>query len=442
MMLQKIEKIIFYVFLFSIPFQIRKILFYQKWGFIEWQSFSIYATDLLLILLFIFWVISLIKNNSTRSSFKIQFYDYFIFALIVVSAISIKNAINPTLGFYQLIKLAEFVFFYLYIKCYAINRFNFDYALITLIASGIFQSIIGILQFIKKSNIGLKILGESPLNINASGVAVFFNTAGEKVMRAYGTTPHPNVLATFLFLTIFAFYFVWIYKRKIGTIDYILLAGYGIMLFAFFLTFSRTFIFIWLCGFIIRGLLILFKKDFYKKYWLDNQSRKKLLIILFFTIAIGLLFAIFFWSDVLSRLTISGNEEAVQLRMFYNSESLKTNLNLFGVGIGNFVSWLMAKNPNLLARIYQPVHNIYLLIYSETGLLGISAFALFLIFLIKDFIYKTKLRNLYHYSFLLVLLSLLTIGLFDHFLWTLQQGRFIFWMVLALISSSKEYLKT
>ena len=69
-------------------------------------------------------------------------------------------------------------------------------------------------------------------------------------------------------------------------------------------------------------------------------------------------------------IKISSREEAVQLRIFYNKESLKS-LNWFGVGPGNFVNWLMVKDPNLPRSLYQPVHNIYLLIYSETGIWGI-----------------------------------------------------------------------
>ncbi len=124
------------------------------------------------------------------------------------------------------------------------------------------------------------------------------------------------------------------------------------------------------------------------------------------------------------------------MRIFYNKESLKS-LNWFGVGSGNFVNWLMVKDPNLSRGLYQPVHNIYLLIYSEMGILGISAFILFFVFLIKDFVLRTRMKNLYNYSFLLVFLSFLFVGLFDHFLWTLQQGRLMFWLVMSLLTFFK-----
>ena len=108
------------------------------------------------------------------------------------------------------------------------------------------------------------------------------------------------------------------------------------------------------------------------------------------------------------------------------------------MGAGNFVNWLMVKDPNLPRNLYQPVHNIYLLIYSETGILGITAFGLFLTFLIKDFIVNTKMEKLYHYSFLIMFLSFLFVGLFDHFLWTLQQGRLMFWLLCAGLTLFKD----
>jgi O-antigen ligase len=94
----------------------------------------------------------------------------------------------------------------------------------------------------------------------------------------------------------------------------------------------------------------------------------------------------------------------------------------------------MAQDPNIPRYLYQPVHNIYLLLYSETGVLGLASFLLFLFFLAKDFITRTGMEKFYHYSFLLVFLSVLFIGFFDHFLLTIQQGRFVFWLTIAILT--------
>jgi len=372
----------------------------------------------------------------------IKRYDYFLFALVAVSAVSIKNSSSFTLSAYNVLKLIEFIVFYFYIKNYAVYRFGLISSMIVLISGGLFQAVIAILQFFKQSSLGLKLLGESALRSDLTGVASFYNFTGEKIMRVYGTTPHPNILAAYLFLSVFAFYFVYLYfhiyhQNKIyhPKFNLFLLVSYPLILFSLFFTFARVMIFLWFMGFIIRSAIILGKKNF-RRVFAHGLNRVKLIKILVISTAVVVLFGIFYWPEAVSRIKISSSDEAVRLRIFYNKESLKS-LNWFGVGSGNFVNWLMVKDPNLPRNLYQPVHNIYLLIYSETGILGIIAFIMFLFFLVKDFIVSTKMEKLYHYSFLIMFLSFLFVGLFDHFLWTLQQGRFIFWLVLALLTYRK-----
>src|SRR3989338_1159775 len=57
--LKKLEQFLFYFLFFAIPFQARKILYYPGWYFNEWQSVSVYATDLILLILFVFWAVGL-----------------------------------------------------------------------------------------------------------------------------------------------------------------------------------------------------------------------------------------------------------------------------------------------------------------------------------------------------------------------------------------------
>ena len=433
--ISKLEQYLFYFLIFAIPFQTRKILWHQNWNFNEWQSASLYGTDILLIILFGFWIFSRVKP-------KIEKYDYFLFVLIAISAISIKNSSSHVLSAYNVLKLTEFVFFYLYLKSYAVGKFGLMRPMIVLVCGGLFQTVIAILQFFKQSSLGLGLFGESVLGPHLTGIASFYNLTGEKIIRAYGTTPHPNILSAYLFLAIFSFYFVYLYfniyhKDKVyyPKFNLFLLISYPLILLSFFFTFARVTVFLWFSGLIIRLFLILNIQRFRKIFGV-GINKVKLTKILILSTVVVVLFGIFYWSEVVSRIKISSGEEAIQLRIFYNKESIKS-LNWFGVGSGNFVNWLLLKEPSLPRNVYQPAHNLYLLIYSETGILGITAFVLFIIFLIKDFIVNTRLDKLYHYSFLIMFLSFLFIGLFDHFLWTLQQGRLMFWLLCAGLTSFK-----
>ena len=273
---------------------------------------------------------------------------------------------------------------------------------------------------------GLRFLGETVLNPDLFNVAIFL-VNGEKILRPYGTTPHPNVLALFLFMAVFAYYFLYVAdsrfsRSKAG------LAIYSILFFGLLLTFSRVIILGWAAGVGLR--LIIFNKN--KKFWrlAENLNFKTLTII---TLAVLVLFSILFWPQVTARMDISPQEEAVSLRGLYNRVSLFEK-SFFGVGLGNFVNWFKEINPGLAPNLYQPVHNIYLLIFSETGILGLAAFLLFLIFMGKSYL-SVKVNQPFYYSFFIVFVSLLFFGLFDHFLWTLQQGQIIFWLVLGLIAA-------
>jgi O-antigen ligase len=431
MSINKLERYLFYLLLFAIPFNVRKVLYYPGWKFDEWQAVSIYATDLILLALFLYWVYS-------KNQYKLKTHDYFLLAFVVIAAISIKNTSMLSHSLYSFIKLVEFVLFYFYVKTYAIYRFNFFGALLAFVAGGAFQAIIAITQFFKQSSVGLWIMGESLIGPDMRGVAVYYNFLGEKVMRVYGATPHPNILAAYLLISIFALYFLWFHQKNYHRKHVILyLAIYALILFGLLFTFSRVILFLWVAGLVIHAGALYLNKH-YKKTTRNGLTlkRERLAQIGLITVVIVGSFSFLYWPEVVSRVFVSTQEEAVQLRLFYAGESLKSGFNLLGVGIGDFVNWLSSQSPGLMRHLYQPVHNIYLLIYTETGILGLTSFLLFIVFLVKDFVKMTKLGNFHYSSFLLLLISFLFIGFFDHFLWTLQQGMLMFWLILALLQRS------
>lgn len=91
----------------------------------------------------------------------------------------------------------------------------------------------------------------------------------------------------------------------------------------------------------------------------------------------------------------------------------------FGVGLNNFIPNLVkVSNTFVNAWELQPVHNIFLLIFSEIGLIGFSLF----IYIIASSFYITN------YSLIVILLT----GLNDHYWLTLQQNMLLFVFVLTL----------
>ncbi|OGN03542.1 MAG: hypothetical protein A2651_00655 [Candidatus Yanofskybacteria bacterium RIFCSPHIGHO2_01_FULL_42_12] len=473
-MIAKLEQFLFYFLFFVIPFQTRKILYSPGWYYNEWQSVSIYATDILPIVLFLFWGFSAVRSskfsifpfdskfralNLLKGNFQFsnklqiqnskkflnflisQFLkpDFFLVLFLAAALISVKNSSDFYSGLFLWLQLVEFALFYFYLKTYAIKKFDFIKILCALILGGVFQAVIAAGQFLKQGDLGLRWLGESVLGSHMTGIASFYTFVGDKVIRAYGTTSHPNILAAYLLLAIFAFYFLILYRNKPHYLhSHIMIygnVGYVLLLFGLFFTFSRTIIFLWVAGFLTIVVASIWAGS---KTPVDKRLRKsfihRLVSLFLVTFVVIGVFSLLYWPEVQSRMTLSSEEEAVRLRIFYNEESLKGGINLFGIGLGDFTGWLTEQNPNLPRHVYQPVHNIYLLIYSEIGIIGFVLFLLFLTGLFYEFIKKTRLCELKHYSFLLVVASVLFIGLFDHFLLTLQQGRFVLWIGLTLLA--------
>lgn len=405
----------------------------RSWGigFNEWNAAFLYGTDLLIIALLGLWFLrtrvfyDIAQNVRVRiRNITFSSYDWFLIAFLAISAVSIRNAINPALGWYQLIKLVEFSFLYFYVKSNLGHVFDVKTSFFVLIFSGLFQAVIAILQYVRQADLGLRFLGETVLSPELFNVAVFM-ADGEKIMRPYGTTSHPNVLALFLFMAVFICYFFYVKNDKFSHSG-IGLFVYSVLLFGLLLTFSRVIVFVWALGAVLRW--VIFNKKFTRLA--ENLSLRNLTVA---TFAVLVLFSILFLPQVMERLDVSPQEEAVSLRGFYNKVSLFEKP-FWGVGAGNFVNWFKEINPGLAPNLYQPVHNIYLLIFSETGILGLAALLLFIVFLARDYL-KLEFEQPFQYSFFIIFISLLFFGLFDHFLWTLQQGRIILFLTMGLLAA-------
>jgi O-antigen ligase len=107
---------------------------------------------------------------------------------------------------------------------------------------------------------------------------------------------------------------------------------------------------------------------------------------------------------------------------------------LFGIGPSHFLVNLPAYISTTDTVFFlQPVHSIYFLALSEWGALGLAAvlIVVYLAFRSISFSY-TPLKK---YLFIL-LVTLLIIGLFDHYLFTLQQVQMLLAFSLGFIYAS------
>ncbi len=434
-MLNFLEKIFFYLLIFCLPFQTRKIIYQWGVGFNEWTSAYLYLTDLLIVAIFFLWIWRSRKQRFFKKPFQISQQvknpGFWLVIFLIVSLISLIQAKNIQLGFYAWIKLLEMAGLFFYLRYNFRSLFSLRRVAQVLVTSAFFQSLIAISQFVNQKSLGLWFLRESPLSSEIAGVAEIV-VDNFKMIRAYGTLPHPNVLAVFLLISIFFWYFLWLSRKHSSIGNLFQLIIYGVLLIALLFTFSRLIISVFLLASLIYFIFI-----FWRSLRAFNKELFKRISALFFLFVVySSLLTIMAWPEISSRWQISLTEQAVSLRAFYNQTALLIIREhpWLGIGLGNFV-WEIRQLLDLLnGWLHQPVHNLYLLIASETGLIGLILFLLFVFRVILP--EKSRLRRpSLRYCFLLIVSSLLFIGLSDHFFWTLQQGQLIFWLILGILAS-------
>jgi len=433
------EKIFFYLLVFCLPFQTRKVLY--QWGgdFNEWTSAYLYLTDLLILLIFLFWAWRKRKERFFKKGLAIgrlqgaiRSPSFWLATFLIISLISLVQANNIQLGFYHWFKLLELACLFLYLKYNFRQLFNFERLTQVLVASGLVQSFIAFGQYANQKSLGLRYLFESPLSPEISGVAKIV-VEGTKMIRPYGSLPHPNLLAVFLLLSIFCFYFIWVNKKHSFIKNCSLLIIFCLLIFALGLTFSRLIIFTFL-----SASLIYFVFTFWRTVQTpDRELFKRITSVFLLFIVFCSLFTALAWPEISSRWQISLTEQSVSLRAFYNQTAflIIQEHPWLGIGLGNFV-WEIREILHLLsAWIHQPVHNIYLLIASETGLIGLI---FFLFFVLKAFLPKRGQSPSQRHILLFIVFSFLFIAFFDHFFWTLQQGQIMFWLVLGIMAGYRK----
>ncbi|MCL4353706.1 O-antigen ligase family protein [Patescibacteria group bacterium] len=422
----RLSGIVFYLILLFLPTQLGKH-FWPHFAIIrgirvDYLSPTLYFTDLLIILLFLAVAaegILLKKKEIKVYAARLFSLPFVLFILILIIGILFSKS-RPA-GAYGLFRFLEFWFFGVFAAGFIKTKKRLKTIVFIFSLGVIFEGTLSVLQYLNQGSLGgiLYFLGERYFNGQTPGIANA-SINGALFLRPYATFPHPNVLAAYLLLSmillIFGLRLYASYPVKI-----FLSAAAAIGSFSLLLTLSRAAIFLWFAFLLFYGFRL---------------SRKKIkggLKIFYFFFVFALVFFIlvsplrFRFSNLsLSSQSIVGREVLDQdaFLMFVKHP-------LFGVGLNNyFINMPQGEeNPTFL---FQPPHNIFLLILSETGILGLAFSLWFIAKTYRKISAKTekdgKILNL---GFLL-LSAVLVLGMFDHYFLTLEQGQLMLSFVLGL----------
>lgn len=431
--MEKLHRFFFYLTIFFLPTQLG-LHFWPEWATVlgrrvDYLSPTIYLTDILILLTLVSWILELFKTRHSRANGNPSFFKAWIPAfpsklrvnagMTSLVVINIFFAANKPVAIFHWLKVLEFGLFGLYIVKTKPSLLLITYLLSLAV---LYSSIIAMLQFFLQHSIGgpLWFLGERQFNINTPGIAridfdlslITYHLSLFK-LRPYATFPHPNVLGGFLAATLPLIIGLISQMGQIGPKKTFFFVVFMSGFIALFLTFSRSAIVV---SFAAILLVFLSKKP--------KRLRFLILALLFFLSLI---------TYHLSPLDLTS--ESVVVRQHLNAAAVKMwqQSPILGVGLGNFLIHLPEVLPSRTVYFLQPVHNIYLLVLSETGVVGLFTFLLFLWRAIRDkkkVISKTA--NSFFISYRLSLIAYLFLGLVDHYPLTIQQGQLLLTVFLSL----------
>jgi O-antigen ligase len=320
------------------------------------------------------------------------------------------------------LKFFELSFLVYYIATTIRESRQLENILLLFSVGAFFSSLLAIAQFITQGSIGgpLYFLGERFFTSQTPGIANA-SLNGALVLRPYATFSHPNVLAGFLLCVLILLLLVLpLMEKRLTRIMFVitLLVGTSALL----LTMSRVAIVIW-------SLIIIF--------FMIVQAKKKTIVFLLLLGCSFLFFVFsFFFSPIGTRIlqTRLTEESVVQREALIHAAFLLFNKHPYlGVGLGNFLPSL-TQMPQLVTstQYLQPVHNIFLLIITETGIVGGLFFLWFLGKTYQQLLFMFKKKSQLSIPFSITLSTILILGLFDHYFLTLQQGQLLLAVILGL----------
>ena len=408
------QQIVSFLFLFLVLLFLPTQLGYHFWpefayikGLrIDYLSPVVYVTDICILAIFT------LNARAFIASLKLWM---FLLGLFLVTGIFLS--LSSFVGWYGLLKLIEFIFLGWFISRHTKQCVRFMQVTLPI---GIFvESGLAIWQFILQHSVGglWYFLGERTFSGSTPGISNA-SLNGTLVLRPYATFPHPNVLAGYLLMCLIFVVLFLKQQNRVGKVAYVLAALLGC--FALFLTMSRSAIIVgvlFLIAFLMQRAV---KKSIGKKF----QIIAACAVVIFLT-SLAL-------QPRFSGINITGESVVLREQLLLAAWKISIMHPVFGVGLNNF---LVALPIVSLSLPIQPVHNIFMLILAETGVIGLGVFV-FLLYKTFKHVFKATFEHLLmENTRIFVLCSLIiffSIGLFDHYFLTLQQGQLLTVLIFGL----------
>ena len=413
------------------PFRLRLAQWPRIVGSIwsDYTDFIIFASDAAMLVTLGLWVLA---NGFSKKRIERGpgFFTWPILALCLVGLLSIIISVDKALSFYHVIRLLLLFGLYLLI----INEIRSADQLIVPISLMIgIQALVAILQFWSQADIGLQALGEYALDPNWSGISIV-EANGERWLRAYGLSDHPNILGGLLAFGLL-FQAGWFVQSK-GWKRFVVLPIFAAGVLALLVTYSRS---AWLA--LGAGILVIIffnfrrnKASLWQFGWLGLAT-----IVLILPLGRSV------FAPLSSRLgsddsfaQVPSENASLEERAYLNN--ITTELffenGLLGVGLGTTPQAIQIKYPDFPTN-YQPGHIALLNAAADTGIFGAAFYGILIVcpWIALQFNKRIK-RGPFLIATSAMLMGTTVVGLFDYYTWFLVPGRLAQWIIWGLWGSA------
>ncbi len=368
------EKILFLIFIYFLPLEVNKHIVYDSINRVrEFQGVAIWGFDLFFFPILLLWIYQLILNcNSNILYFPHVTIPYSLIFIFSVFSLFNKDVSADTSLQIKLSSLFDLfrcwiIFIYTANVVCKYNKKSIYLIIYILLLTGFFQAFIGIGQYINNGPLGLGIIGEKDaLQAGQAGLS-----------RVSGTIGQPNKFALFLgtLLQISIACLFSSYTRRKKYIYYFICFSCLLMLFAIFVSYSRSGWF----GFLLGGVV--------NCSWCMAKHTKKTILSIFMVTLSFIFFAamVSIFSESVKNRILLDDKGAGEVRkpLAQVAWNIIEDRPILGIGLNNYTAcypkydntsyWVSIEFPF-------PVHNSFLLIAAEIGVIAFFCFLYIMIY--------------------------------------------------------------
>ncbi len=412
------SKNIFFIILVLLPVNLGKHFIFKNSYvdgiLVDYLVPTVFVQDLLIILMLVLWFFENKALNKlkvfTKKVFTKKKAFLFLIGYVLITSISVFVSKAPLISFLEYLRMFFYFLFSVYVVIEVEFAKEFKSILKFLVIGALVSCVFGFGQFLKQGSLfnNYLVLGEQPFTFSTRNI-IKENVLGVSTIPAYGLFRHANIFGGYLsVILILLLGYIKFFDKNIRPVTFFVSA---VLVLALLLTLSVS---AWL-GLLLGLILLMFEK---------SKNYMPALFVAIFLLGFSVLYV-----NNLFKNEPPASIHRRQNLMLSSLEMIKKQP-FFGVGYKSntlhIEDYLTKYSQGL--RFVQPVHNIFILTFSESGIFAI-------VFLMSFFVVLFSLAKKTVGADTLPFISLLQVafmGSFDHYFFTIHQTQLLFWLLTGL----------